>query len=362
MGGLNLQQDLSKDQFVSVTRDKYKAALAKSQPLYAWFSITEKCDLRCKLCFADSGKPLDNELTTQEVKAIIDNIADSGTKAIVFGGGEPLVREDLLEIISYTSRYMAVSINTNGFSLTPDYAWDLREAGAFQVKVSVDGLKSTHDWNRGKGSFERAISAIKNCREAGINSVVMIPTVHKTNLREIPDLTAMAMDLGAIFTIVEFLPLGRGRNHKDLMLSPEQTRELQFYLLEARKKYGAHKILFENRCLITEEKELLKTCGDPDQSDGFCLGCAYGIFQYCINATGHVVAADVLTLEAGDLKKESLRDIWHNSKLLKQERDRDNLKGKCGRCEYKFVCGGCRRRAYALTGDFMAADPGCWRK
>jgi radical SAM protein with 4Fe4S-binding SPASM domain len=90
------------------------------------------------------------------------------------------------------------------------------------------------------------------------------------------------------------------------------------------------------------------------------VGCISGIYSYVINARGRVAAGDIMTLECGDLRKESLASIWKNAELFKLLRDRERLGGKCGRCKYRYICGGCRRRAYALTGELMGADPGCW--
>jgi radical SAM protein with 4Fe4S-binding SPASM domain len=357
--------DLSAQEILQVTKEKFKKAVEGSKPLFAWFSLTEECDLRCKYCFANSSKPLEGELSTQEVLRIIDNIAEAGTQAIVFGGGEPTLRRDLPRIVEYSSKYMSVAINTNGQALDRDYIGKLAKGGLSQIKISIDGMPETHDWNRGKGTFEKAIEGLRYCKAAGIPTVIMIATISQLNYKEVPNMVKLAMELGVDFSMVEFLPLGRGIEEKDWGLTPEQTKELQRYLMEARRLYGTRRIIFENRYIIAEDDHAQKICADPDKPVGvfdFCVGCPNGIYQYCINATGKITAGDITTLEIGDLRKDKLSSIWKESEVLNLLRDRDQLKGKCGSCEYRYICGGCRRRAYTYTGDLMAEDPGCWRK
>jgi radical SAM protein with 4Fe4S-binding SPASM domain len=193
------------------------------------------------------------------------------TEIVMFAGGEPTLRQDLVDIVRYTSTRMSAAMNTNGYACDESYCRALARAGLAQVKVSVDGMEKNHDWNR---------------------------------------------------------------------------------------------VAFENRYIVGDDEHCKGVCMDPNRSANFydfCVGCISGLFSYCILATGKVVAGDIMTLEVGDLRTERMKDIWKNAEVFKTLRNRENLKGKCGKCVYRYVCGGCRRRAYAYTGDLMAADPGCWR-
>ncbi|MBE0415742.1 MAG: radical SAM protein [Dehalococcoidia bacterium] len=364
-----MNQDLSPQDFLNITREKFRKMVKEAKPLMCWYSITEECDLRCKFCFADSGKPLEDELTTREVYHLLDNIAEAGTQAIVFGGGEPTLREDLLEVMHYAARYknMFVALNTHGQWLDSNYVRGLVDAGISQVKVSVDGLKESHDWNRGEGTFEKCIQALKNCVDAGIESVIWIATISQLNYEEIPQMIKRAMDLGVAICMVQLFCGGRWKGRRDLMLTREQTRDWQRYLVEQAKIYGWERIQFEDRYQICEDECALRVAGNPCRIGDFMdtpCGCISGIWQYIINASGKVVVGDINTPEheIGDLRKQRLSEIWHNSELANLLRDRDKLKGKCGRCELRFVCGGCRRMAYSVTGDIMAPDPQCWYK
>jgi len=153
---------MHQDDLLSITREKFNQAVKEAKPLFCYFSVTEACNLNCKYCGSDSKKPLDNELTTEEVYDVLDNIAEAGTMAVLLAGGEPTSRKDLLQIARYGAAHrLRMAVNTHGHFIDKEYAWKLRDAGVLEVKVSIDGLEETHDNNRGEGSFKRAIEALK---------------------------------------------------------------------------------------------------------------------------------------------------------------------------------------------------------
>ena len=358
--------------FVDITREKFYRAVAGCKPLFAWFSLTDACNLDCKYCFnadvkycsPDSPGPVHHELSTEEVFNIVDNIAEAGTEIVMFAGGEPTLREDLVDIVRYASSRMRVAMNSNGYLLDERLCRDLAEAGLSQVKISVDGMEKNHDWNRGEGSFQRTMDALRNLVKVGIPTVMLIMTLTRLNYDELEAMVELSMSMGVDFTMVEFLPLGRASERKEWTLTKEQLERAQRYLVEAQQRYGWQRVAFENRYIVAEDEYCKKICADPNEPCGFydfCVGCITGIYSYCITASGKVAAGDIMTLEVGDLRKERLKDIWENAELFKLIRSRENLKGRCGKCQYRYICGGCRRRAYTYTGDIMATDPGCWR-
>ncbi len=355
--------------FLNITRDKFKKIARESKPLMCWISLTKECDLHCKFCFDDSSKPLKDELTTHEMFRLLDNIAKAGTRAVVFGGGEPTLRDDLTQIVRYAAREkdMFVALNTHGQSLVDEkYVQALARAGLSQVKVSVDGLQESHDWNRGAGTYENCIRALRNCVEVGIPSVHWITTVSQLNYDEVAQMIKLAMDMGITATQVQLLLLGRGEKYENLLLTKEQTMEWQRYMAEQQKIYGVSRIVFEDRYQISEDEYALRVAANPGRTGGFTdtpIGCITGICQYCVNASGKALVGDVMTapeLEICDLREQSLSEVWHTSELANLLRDRDKLGGKCGKCELRFVCGGCRRAAYSVSGDIMGEDPQCW--
>ena len=358
-----------KKKFLDITRNKFNIMVKNAAPLMCWFDVTERCNLKCKLCFAGAtNEPLEDELTTKGVYSLLDNIAESGTRAIAFAGGEPTLRDDLPELISYAvkKKGMFVAVNTHGqFLVDREYVRELVRSGLHRVKVSVDGLKKSHDWNRGKGTFDKCIQALKNCAELGIPNRVFISTITQMNLAEVPQMIQLALKLKAEIFMIPIVPTGRGKAWKNLMLTKEQTRDWQRYLFKQQKIHGVSQIQFENRYIISEDENALRAAIDPKCIGTYMdtpVGCTAGIWQYMISADGKVYAGDVITpeTEMGDLREQRLSDFWYNSEVADRLRNRDNLKGKCGRCEYRFVCGGCRRQAYGATGDFLETDPQCW--
>ncbi len=356
--------------FLDITREKYYNALSEAKPLFAWFSLTDACNLNCKYCFIDathctldSKCNVNDQLNTKDVYSIIDNIYEAGTEMVMFAGGEPTLREDLIDIVKYSASRMNVAMNTNGYLLDEKLCLNLAKAGLSQVKVSVDGLEGNHDWNRGSGSYRESMKAISNFNRAGVAKIMLIMTLSKCNYDELDEMVALSMELGVDFTMVEFLPLGKASNETDCALSKDQIEPAKKRLVEAQKRYGWQRIAFENRYIVAEDETCKRICTDPNMGCGFydfCVGCISGIYSYCITASGTVVAGDIMDIEVGDLRKARLKDLWENAEIFKTIRNRENLKGKCGKCQYKYVCGGCRRRAYTYTGDIMAGDPGCW--
>ncbi|KFD41225.1 hypothetical protein HY02_05425 [Peptococcaceae bacterium SCADC1_2_3] len=247
------QKGISTEEFQKITREKfYRAIREEAKPLLAWFSLTEDCNLRCRYCFADAHfcqcnfeqvpERKNDSLSTKDVYAILDNVAEAGTIAIQFAGGEPTLRDDLADLIWYATEIkgMFIALNTNGTLLDDRSIKRLAASGLGQVKVSVDGLKESHDWNRGKGTFERAINALKGFKTAGVPSVILIMTLSKINYHELPEMIALCRDLGVQFTMVEFLPLGHAHGEKDWVLTKEQRKETQRYLFTLQKKRGIH--------------------------------------------------------------------------------------------------------------------------
>ncbi len=357
--------------FVEITREKYYRAVKKAKPLFAWFSLTDACNLDCKYCFVDaayhppgSTEPIQDPLDTKTVCDIIDNVYQADTEIVMFAGGEPTLREDLIDIVRYTSTRMSAAMNTNGYVCDESYCSDLAKAGLSQVKISIDGIEKNHDWNRGEGSFQRVVDAAKNFKKAGIPKVVLILTLSSLNYDELSEVVDLSMGLGVDFTMVEFLPLGKASERKEWTLSKEQLERAQRVLFDAQKRFGWQRVAFENRYIVGDDEHCKGVCMDPNRQANFydfCVGCISGLYSFCILACGKVVAGDIMSIVVGDLKQERMKDIWKNAEVFQMLRNRENLKGKCGECRYRYVCGGCRRRAYAYTGDLMAADPGCWR-
>jgi radical SAM protein with 4Fe4S-binding SPASM domain len=344
--------------FLQITKMKYWQEIEHPTPIFATFQVTAGCNLRCKYCGGDYTEPLANELTTEEVHTLIHNLKRAGTRYLSLGGGEPTLRDDLTSIITQAASVMGVGMVTNGILITEEYAQALRYAGLSVVDISLDGpTQATNDSRRGEGSYEKGIRALKNCKNAGIPVIDLQTTISQLNYKELPQMIRLALDMEVNIVVNEFIPCGRAQGREDLMLTKEQRRDMQRFLLEQQRLFGRDRIKFDGYYIISEDEKAKKKWADPEKKD-FSVGDPFGIYGFNITPDGKVVPT--LGLEAGDLRREELRDIWSNSEILLTLRNRERLKGKCGCCEYKYVCGGDRRRTHALTDDLMAEDPLCW--
>ena len=352
--------------FLETTKEKYYKAVKNPVPLIAGFSITQACNLRCKRCAASAAEPVPGELTTKEAKAVIDNLAEAEIMHLSFSGGEPLVRSDILELTAYASkRFRSIGIVSNGYLIDKSLAADIASTGVRQVMISLDGEdRITHDSNRGDGSYERAVSAVKNIKQAGIAARISF-TVCRTNLSQLSKMLDMVKELDVTLHVQEFFPRGRGKGYENLVLTRKERRDMQRFLFKIQDRMGAQSVGFENRYIISEDKGSQNICIDPNLGSGFydfCVGCFTGIYSLFISSTGELrLCGKYGEGELGNLKETPLSSIWHTSSLLKQVRNRENLTGRCGKCNYRYICGGCRVFAYSLNNNIMDEDPLCWR-
>ena len=352
--------------FLEITKKKYYDAVRNPIPMIVGFSITQACNLNCKLCGVGAAEPLDGELTTEEAKKVISNLAMSGVKHLSFGGGEPLVREDIVELIDYAAgRIKSVGIVSNGLFLDKSLALQIAKSGVKQVMVSLDGKDAaTHDTNRGDGSYASVIEAIKNLQDAGVIARISF-TISRTNYDQLPEMIELSSKYGVNLNVQEFFAKGRASGKESLILTRRERRDMQRLLYKTQAERGIGTIGFENRYIISEDKKGKKICTDLYLGSSFydfCVGCFAGIYSLFVSPLGEVrLCGRYGEGELGNLKETSLSGIWKNSELLKELRDRESLTGRCGKCTYRYICGGCRRNAYQIGQDVFGEDILCWR-
>lgn len=351
------------EEILKFTRDKYLREIRACEPFFTLFEVTNACDLNCKIpmldckyCGLEKGLG-EYELTTQEVCSILTNITRSGTRSVSFIGGEPTRREDLPQIVAHAARSAEVAIVSNGMLLDRDYIRRLRNSGISWIKVYLDSPDAdVHDSVRGKGTHRAAMAALELCKQAGIN-ISIITTITQLNYKMLRQMIRIAIELRAVIEVTEFLPYANAGNQ--LLLSKEQRREMQEHLIEGQRLLGRDTIHFGHYYVAGQDEEGIRVWADPSKK-GSNVGYPWGIYGYGIKSNGKMVADPLITIGLGDLLTQSLKDIWDNSLTLKELRYRGRLKGKCGGCEYMFICGGHRGRTYVVTGDFMKEDPACW--
>ena len=325
----------------------------------AW-NLTRRCNLACTHCYISAGpfEPAEGELTLDECRRVVDEVvALNPSPLLILSGGEPLVRQDLPTIAAYASgRGATVVVGTNGTLLTDERIAALKGAGVSGVAVSVDSLEQPrHDLFRGSPrALERTVQALSRLREQRLDFIVQT-TATPGNADEIPRLADWAAAQGAVcFNLYFLVPTGRGSGLTDL--PPQRIEELLGVLVEAERRHrGA--MMVRAKCAPHFMRRVQQEAPDSPVLR-YRTRCPCGI-DYCrIAPDGKLTPCPYMPTVAGDLRRQSFAGIWHGSEVLQALRRRE-LGGRCGRCEYRLVCGGCRARALATSGDYLAEDPSC---
>ncbi|GAA6760254.1 MAG: TIGR04053 family radical SAM/SPASM domain-containing protein [Thermus sp.] len=346
--------------------------------LVAW-EVTHACLLACRHCRASAeAHPLPGELSTEEGLRLIEEVATYRPKPLLLlTGGDPLAREDLFLLLG-RARDLGLKVGLTPAAtplLTRAMVFRLKEAGVTRLALSLDGASpETHDAFRGeKGTFERTLKALAWAKEAGLPTQVNTTVTRDTwpEIRALPDLLKeMGVVLWSLFFLV---PVGRGALLKQL--SAQAFEEVLRWLYEVSKTYPFHvktteahhfrRVVLQRRAEEGARDRAL-AAGESlhreyfqDGMEHSRLGVTDGNGFVFVSATGDVAPSGFLPLYAGNVRERSLLDIYQNSPLFRELRDKDRLKGKCGVCEYRYVCGGSRARAWAETGDYLASEPRC---
>ena len=335
--------------------------------MIAW-EVTRSCNLNCVHCraAANSG-PYPGELSTEKCFQLINEIAAMSSPLIILTGGEPLLRPDIFEIASYgTNKGLRMVMATNGTLVNTATAKKMIQSGIKRVSISIDGKDAaSHDaFRQENGAFAAAMAGIDAMKEAGMEFQINT-TITTANLKQIKDILELTKKLGAaahhIFLLV---PTGRGRNLAEQAITAAEYEETLMWFhqesmsceIQLKATCAPHyfRILHQNKIKGDEPKK--KAGGRFHESTRGCLG---GITFCFISHIGQVQPCGYLELDCGNVQKQSFSEIWENSEVFQNLRDLSKYGGKCGRCEFIKVCGGCRARAYEATGDYLAEEPLC---
>lgn len=345
------------------------------RPIVVW-NMTTRCNLKCQHCYINAGEESrTNELTTHQAKKLLDDLVQMGVPLVLFSGGEPFLRPDFDELVKYArSIGLRVSISTNGTLIDKERAAFLADQEVSYVGVSLDAAHSElHDQFRcSAGAFDRALEGLKNCREQGLKTGVRI-TVTKKNYQDVPVLFNKVKNLGIPrFCLYYLVPTGRGKEIANLDLDDSERGEVFDFLFNQALEEGPQpdiEILttdgpFDGALLIERlKKETSTQVEDLQKLMTISGGCSAGEKIANIGPTGEVHPCQFWTHESlGNVTKTPFSQIWNNSEnpLLEQLRSKEeNLEGKCGDCDYKSMCKGCRLRALHSNGNIWAPDPAC---
>ena len=379
------------------------------KPRLIFWEVTKGCNLRCIHCRATATELMSpNDLPTGKALNIISQIADFGNPILVLSGGEPLFRHDIFQLAEYaTSRGLRAALATNGTMVTKDIAQKIKDSGIKRVSISLDGAHATtHDTFRGiPGAFDAAIYGMKNLQQLGV-SVQINTTIARHNAHQLPEVLTLARSLGAdaLHTFL-LVPVGCGVDiAAEQMVPPDEyERMLNWFYdqslsgdIELKATCAPHyfRVLRQRRAAdrmagrapaappsVAHHGAIGPTdmmmpgstgislkpgggppaghTGHPGDMNAMTKGCLAGTGVCFISHEGEVFPCGYLPAIAGDLRKQSFAEIWNDSEVFGMLRDDDNLKGKCGCCEFRHVCMGCRARAFAATGDYLAEEPFC---
>jgi heme b synthase len=342
--------------------------------LVAW-EVTAECNLKCAHCRMSAGQNNDTaELSTSECYRLIDQILEVGSPIIILTGGEPLLRDDIIEIGKYaTERGLRVVMGSNGTLVTVEMAERLKSIPLSRLGISIDfPLSAQQDKFRGiTGAFDAVMKGMANARRAGID-VQVNSTITKLNVSYLSDLLALALEAGAVaFHPFLLVPTGRGKGLEDAELSPGEYEETLNWIYDKQQEL-AGKIFFKPTDaphymrIASQRRKEGSECAAPHLhathghgANAMTRGCLAGTGFCFVSSTGKVKGCGYLNTVAGDIREQAFAQVWNGSPLFQQLRDLSNLKGKCGACEYKAICGGCRARALEATGDYLEAEPYC---
>ena len=395
---------------------KHSQPAGENKARLVFWEVTKGCNLRCIHCRATAtelSSPTD--LPTRTALNIIDQIAAAANPILILSGGEPLYRSDIFQLARYaTDKGLRVALATNGTLVTKDVARMIVDSGVRRVSISLDGADPvTHDSFRGiPGAFEAAVRGLQNLKALGM-SVQINMTIARHNAHQLPDVLRLARNLGAdaLHTFL-LVPVGCGVDiAAEQMVPPEEYERMlnwfydqslvggielkatcaPHYFRVARQRRAADRRAAEQLASIAPVQTpkvpdrssigptdmtmpgstgialkpqgigqpLGHPGGHPSDLNAMTKGCLAGTGVCFISHEGEVYPCGYLPVIAGDLRKQTFADIWENSKVFHELRDSSGLKGKCGCCEFRNVCMGCRARAYAATGDFMDEEPFC---
>lgn len=335
--------------------------------LIAW-EVTRNCNLSCIHCRAAASKgPYPDELDTDASLGLLDQISKVGNPVVILTGGEPLLRPDIFELARHGNRKgLRMVMAPNGTLITEAIAREMAEAGIQRISISLDGAtKESHDrFRQVDGAFEGALRGIKWAKQANVDFQINT-TITLQNLEEMPKIQELAVKLGAVaHHIFLLVPTGRGKYIVDQEISAQQYEEILNWFYDQRGKVS---LQLKATCAPHYYRILRERARDEGKTvtfkthglDAVTRGCLGGTGFCFISNTGIVQPCGFLDINCGNVNETPFGVIWNESEVFKTLRNYNNLKGKCGKCEYRKVCGGCRARAYEATGDYLAEEPLC---
>ena len=348
---------------------------AVNRPLVVW-NTTNRCNLRCQHCYIHAEDTCyQGELTNAEARAMIEDLGRMKAPVLLFSGGEPLMREDLMELGRYAADLgLRPVLSTNGTLINDDNAKELKDAGFQYIGISIDGAPATHDFFRAKeGAFDASIKGLHAARRAGLKTGVRF-TLNKHNEKDLPEIfEILEREEIPRFCMDHLVYAGRGEAMLKQDVAPDRMRDIMQYV--ADKTIELHKKGVEIEILTTDNHadgiwlyNYIKE-REPERADevlkllGMHGGCSAGTKFGNVDPQGNVHPCQFWQdYTIGNVRETPFSELWNgDDPLLVQLREKEkHVEGKCASCKFNNLCGGCRIRARAVTGNLWAEDPACY--
>lgn len=325
--------------------------------LVAWES-TRACRLACLHCRAEAQyEPHPDQLRKEEVLRVVDEIASFARPILIITGGDPLLRNDIFEISKYAEqRGLRPVMSPSGSRISREVIKQMMASGIKRVSMSLDGSGAEiHDFFRQvRGCFDSTLKALDFARQEGLPFQINT-TVTRHNRNDLPAIHDLVLSLGAMaWDVFMFIPTGRGK--EEMALTPEEYERTMAYV---HRTSQASPMPIKMTCAPQYRRVSHQLGGSRVEVHSMGRGCMSGDGFCFISHRGEVLGCGYLPLSAGNVRRESFREIYLDSDWFRRLRDPSLLKGKCGPCEFKMVCGGCRARALAILGDPFGEEPYC---
>ncbi|MBI4768808.1 MAG: heme b synthase [Deltaproteobacteria bacterium] len=335
--------------------------------LVAW-EVTRQCNLSCLHCraSAESG-PYPDELSTAEGRLLLEQIREVGQPVVILTGGEPLLRPDIFELASHGHDLgLRMVMAVNGTLLDKEKARRLKESGIQRISISMDGATAeSHDFFRQvQGAYNGILKGVEAARSVDLEYQINT-TVTRLNLHQLAKIQEKTIEWGAVaHHIFMLVPTGRGRALTDQTISAEEYEKTLSWLVNRKEEIplsvkatcAPHYYRILRETARREGKEITFQSHGLDAVTRGCLGGAGFCF---VSHVGQVQPCGYLEVDSGQIRKQRFREIYETSPVFLAIRDKSRYSGKCGRCEYFRVCGGCRARAFEATGNFLEEEPLC---
>ena len=320
--------------------------------------VTSKCNLRCKHCRVNE---IGYDMTLDEIEEVFNKLTDFKPRGVFISGGEPLIRDDIVEIVKKSKKLAPVTIlNTNSLLLTENKLKELIDSGLNYIQVSVDGIEEQHDYIRGKGTYKKTIEKMKMINKYSDQIKLHISSVvSQKNIDYMEEFARQILEIekikAQILGFKRFIP---NNVLKDMAaLGKDGLKKLYENLELLQKKYNGKTTIASDMPMknVFNEKRSIEIMKKYNLS---CAGCSAGVNGISIRNDGTVTPCTLLYISCGNILKQNLKEILQNADMLKIKNR--ELKGKCGKCQYKLICGGCRAAAYQISGDFLEEDSECF--